>query len=53
MAPFALALADALLVEAADHLAEQPEREELQADDDEQHAEDQQRPVADRLARSP
>src|SRR5690606_32238685 len=33
-----------------DHLAEQTEDDELRADDDEQHAERQQRPMADRLA---
>ena len=35
---------------ARDHLADQPEREQLDADDDEQDAEDQQRPAADRVA---
>ena len=44
-----LALAHALLVVARDHLADQPEREELDADDDEQHAEHEQRPLADRV----
>ena len=44
------ALVGALLVLARDHLADQPEREKLDADDDEQHAEDQQRPAADRVA---
>ena len=46
-------LVGALLVQARDHLADQPEREELDADDDEQDAEDQQRPVADRVALRP
>src|SRR5689334_23798092 len=45
-----LAWPGALFVLARDQLADQPEREELQADDDEQDAEDQQRPAADRLA---
>ena len=36
-----------LLVVAGQHLADQPERQELDADDDEQHAEQEQRPVAD------
>ncbi len=40
----------ALLVLARDQLGEQAERQELHADDDEQHAEREQRPVADRLA---
>ena len=40
----------ALLVVARDHLADQAEREELHADDDEQHAEREQRPLADRVA---
>ena len=35
---------------ARDHLADQAEREELEADDDEQDAQGQQRPLADRLA---
>ena len=39
-----------LLVVARDELADEPERDELDADDDEQHAEREQRPVADRLA---
>ena len=32
---------------ARQHLADQAERQELDADDDEQHPEQQQRPVAD------
>ena len=35
---------------ARDQLGDQAEREELDPDDDEQHAEDQQRPAADRVA---
>ena len=38
-----------LLMQARDHLADQPEREELDPDDDEQDAEDEQRTVADRV----
>ena len=38
-----------LLVLAGDQLADQPEREELEADDHEQDAEDQQRPLPDRV----
>ena len=45
-----LARARALLVLARDQLADQAEREELEPDDDEQHAEDQQRALADRVA---
>jgi hypothetical protein len=37
-------------VVARDQLGDQPEREELDPDDDEQHAEDQERPAADRVA---
>jgi molybdopterin molybdotransferase len=49
----ALLLADArpLLVLARHHLAEQSEREELEADDDEQYAEEEQRAMPDRLTR--
>ena len=39
----------ALLVVARDHLADQPEREELHADHDEQDAEHQQRALPDRV----
>ena len=35
---------------ARDELGEQPEREELDPDHDEQHAEEQQRPLPDRLS---
>src|SRR5205807_9332474 len=45
-----LVLADAFFVLARDHLADEPEREELHADDDEQDAEDEERPLADRVA---
>ena len=44
-----LARERALLVVARDHLADQPEREELHPDDDEQHAERQQRALPDRV----
>ena len=37
---------------ARDHLADQAEREELHSDHDEQHAEQEQRPCADRVAES-
>ena len=47
-----VAAARPLLVVARDELADEAERDELHADDDEQHAERQQRPVPDRLARS-
>src|SRR5205085_10913069 len=46
----ALALGHPLLVVARDHLADQAEREELEADDDEEHAQREQRPPADRVA---
>ena len=39
-----------LLVLGRDELREQPKREELDTDDDEQDAEREQRPVADRGA---
>ena len=39
-----------LLVVARDHLADQAEREELHPDDDEQHAEREQRALPDRVA---
>ena len=42
----------ALLVVARDHLADQPEREELHADDDEQHAEREQGALSDRVPAS-
>src|SRR5262249_59858739 len=45
------ALVRPLLVMADDHLAQQAEGEELDPDDDEQHAEDEQRALADRSAR--
>ena len=35
---------------ARDHLADQAEREELQPDDDEEHAQREERPPADRVA---
>src|SRR6185369_3230537 len=41
--------AGSLLVLARDQLADEAEREELEADDDEQDSEDQQRPLADRV----
>jgi len=41
-----------LLVLAREHLADQAEREELEADDDQEHAERQQRALADRVAES-
>ena len=44
-----VAAARPLLVVARDELADEAERDELDADDDEQHAERQQRAVADRL----
>ena len=40
----------AFFVLARDQLADQPEREELQADHDEQHPEDQERSLSDRVA---
>ena len=40
--------AGALFVVTGDELADEPERDELDADDDEQDAEGQQWPVADR-----
>jgi hypothetical protein len=46
----ARSLADAFLVLARDELGDQAEREDLEPDDDEQDAEDQQRPLADRGA---
>ena len=39
-----------LLVLARDQLGEEPEREQLDADDDEEDAEQEQRPLADRVA---
>src|SRR5205085_7052674 len=45
-----LALRRPLLVVARDHLADQAEREELHADDDEENAEREERPPADRVA---
>src|SRR5580765_89490 len=36
-----------LLVVAGQHLADQPKRQELDTDDDEEHAEQEQRPLAD------
>src|SRR3954469_12247531 len=45
-----LARSRALLVLARDQLADQAEREELQPDHDEEHAEDEQRPLPDRVA---
>ena len=44
-----VAAAGPLLVVARDELADEAERDELDADDDEKHAERQQRPMADRL----
>ncbi len=41
-----------LFVLAREHLADQAEREELEADHDQEHAEREQRPVADRMAQS-
>jgi hypothetical protein len=50
---FRLLTADrGLLVLAREHLADQAEREELEADDDQEHAERQQRALADRVAES-
>src|SRR5438046_3147588 len=50
---FRLLAADrSLLVLAREHLADQAEREELEADDDQEHAERQQRALADRVAES-
>ena len=46
----ASALVRTLLVVADDHLAHEPEREELDADDHEQHTEDEQRALSDRPA---
>src|SRR3990172_8583801 len=43
-------LAAPFLVVARDQLGEEPQRKELHADDDEQHAEREERAVADRLA---
>ena len=37
-----------LLVVAGEHLADQPERQKLDPDDDEQHAEQEKRPASDR-----
>src|SRR3954469_10685073 len=45
-----LARSRALLVLARDQLADQAEREELQPDHHEEHAEDQERPLSDRVA---
>src|SRR5204863_7723702 len=45
----AVALTGAFLVMARDHLADQPEREELHADHHEQHPQQQQGTVADRV----
>ena len=49
----ATALERAFLVVRRDHLADQPEREELHPDDNEQHAERQQRPMPDRATAQP
>src|SRR5437879_12412655 len=46
----AFALLCALLVMARDHLADQPQREELHPDDDEEDAEGQERASADRVS---
>src|SRR5437763_1878575 len=45
-----LAAAGGLLVLARQHLADQSEREELETDHDQQDAEREQRPLADRVA---
>ena len=48
-----LALVDPLLVLRRDELGEQPERDELDADDDEQDAEREERALPDALAPEP
>src|SRR6476659_2540301 len=47
----AVALLRSLLVVARDHLADQPEREELHSDHDEQHAEQEKWALPDRVSK--